>query len=653
MFKRILIANRGEIACRVARTCRAMGVEYGAVYSEADVASPHLEGASAAVLVGPGPALQSYLDGARIIEAALRNQCEAIHPGYGFLSENSRFAEDVQAAGLVFIGPRPETIAALGDKARAKALMQQAGVPVVPGGGDASDDPRIVEQMVEATGLPVLLKPSAGGGGKGMQVLSTTDGMREVIEGAIRVARSSFGDGRLIVERFVEQPRHIEVQVFGDTHGNIVHLFERECSLQRRHQKVIEEAPAATLPPSVREELLRAAVQGAGRIGYLNAGTFEFIVGKDHRFYFLEVNTRLQVEHPVTECITGLDLVEWQLRVAAGEPLPLAQEAIVAGGHAVECRLYAEDPAAGFAPAPGMVDQVIWPAGIRVEAGILPGGQVPPYYDPMVAKLVAHARDRADALKQLGTALRQTVLLGLTTNTGYLQRVLADQRVLDGDIHTRYLDEQPALLAHPAGPARAAAAAAFAEADIANPLSSWSAQGLGNSADRAALDPSAPLGQMVAWAGGAKFTFPLRTDSEGRLVTEINGKAVLLSRFSRQGRLACGQVGSSDWFACLRDGIWEVQLDGDRYLIHTARTRTFERAAEVGAAIAPMSGAIVSLHVQPGDAVQAGDALVIMEAMKMEHRIVASVAGKVMAVPFSIGDGVKQGDLLVDIEAAS
>lgn len=650
MFKRILIANRGEIACRVARTCRALGVEYVAVFTDADAMSPHLAGAAAAVNIGAGPAAQSYLDGERIIAAALASGCDAVHPGYGFLSENSRFAKAVAAARLIFIGPQPETILAMGDKARAKAVMAAAGVPVVPGGGDASDDAATVARMVESIGFPVLLKPSAGGGGKGMQLLEDASGLHEAVASAIRVARSSFGDGRLIVERYIEQPRHIEVQIFGDGRGNAVHLYERECSLQRRHQKVIEEAPAPNLPAEVRQRLVQAAVQGARSIGYLNAGTFEFIVGKDFRFYFLEVNTRLQVEHPVTECVTGLDLVEWQLRLASGEPLPLLQERIHCSGHAVECRIYAEDPSEAFKPAPGNVLRVHWPSGIRVEAGVASGGAVPPYYDPMVAKLVAHADSREDALDRLREGIEHTVLLGLTTNLGYLRRVLKDPGVHAASVHTRYLDNHGERFTRSETVERAAKCAVAAHLSFANTRTAWDACAEYSLLDRAGLDPQGPLGRIHMWDGKNMQSVALQALFDGGWRMETAGAICEVHVADVENGFWHGVIGPDVWFAGRHASHWEVQLNGDRFTLLPAQARCFDDEVVAGAAVAPLSGTVCLIPVNVGATVVAGDVLAIVEAMKMEHCVVAGFGGRVRSIAFAVGESVRAGDLIVDIE---
>lgn len=646
MFKRILIANRGEIACRIARTCRRLGIEYVSVYSSADAQAEHLTGAVATVCLGDGPASTSYLDGAKLLEAAHDTGCEAVHPGYGFLSENSAFAAAVEKAGLVFIGPTAGTIAALGDKARAKSLMQTAGVPVVPGTTEASDDARRIEEHVRAIGLPVLLKPSAGGGGKGMQVITDYVGLPGTIASAIRVARNSFGDGRMIVERYVENPRHIEVQIFGDGNGNVVHLFERECSLQRRHQKVIEEAPAPNLPMPARERLLQAAVQGACSLNYRNAGTFEFIVSSDFECYFLEVNTRLQVEHPVTEEITDQDLVEWQLRVAAGEGLPLQQSEIICTGHAMEARIYAEDPAQDFRPSPGTAADVRWPQGIRVDAGLTRAGSVPPYYDPMVAKVIACGRDRDDALMALAQGLRDSAVLGVKTNIGYLLRVLNDQRVQAGAIHTRYLDEHKALLNPASNEAAVAVVAALRLPHVESRSSPWEV-GASDVFNRRDLDPLAPLGRLDAAVDGLPVSTGIVAMSDDAITVRHGGRDWALTRDATCSR---GQVAEWNWAACANEDGWFVQIAGDHYALKVREHRGADAADQPRLATAPMSGVITALPVKEGDRVRAGDVLAVIEAMKMEHSIIADAEGTVQVLMFGEGESVREGDLLVDVE---
>ncbi|HET6519874.1 MAG TPA: biotin carboxylase N-terminal domain-containing protein, partial [Geminicoccaceae bacterium] len=427
MFGRVLIANRGEIACRVIRTCRRLGVATVAVYSEADRGARHVALADEAYLIGAPPARESYLNVDAILEAARRSGAEAIHPGYGFLAENAAFARACAGAGLAFIGPPAEAIEAMGAKDRAKALMAEAGVPLVPGYHGEEQSPETLLAAAEAIGWPVLLKAAAGGGGKAMRAVERRADFAAALEGAMREAAASFGDDRVLLEAYLTRPRHIEAQVFADAHGNVVHLFERDCSLQRRHQKIVEEAPAPGLTPEQRAEVGRLGVRAARAVGYVNAGTIEFLY-QDGAFFFIEMNTRLQVEHPVTEMITGLDLVEWQLRVAAGEPLPLRQEELRADGHAIEARLYAEDPARGFLPSVGRLAHLRLPAeaqDLRVEAGVRAGDEVSPYYDPMIAKVIARGADRPAALRRLRAALAGCEAVGVTTNLDFLDRALA------------------------------------------------------------------------------------------------------------------------------------------------------------------------------------------------------------------------------------
>ena len=444
LFRKILIANRGEIAVRVIRACRELGIASVAVYSEADRRALHVRLANEAVAIGPAPARQSYLDGEAILRAAKETGAEAIHPGYGFLSENAAFARAVQDAGLVFIGPPPDAIDAMGDKGRARASMQESGVPVVPGYQGADDD-TILSQKGDEIGYPLLVKAAAGGGGKGMRVVNQPADLAESIEAARREAVHAFGDGRLILERYIPRARHIEFQVLADQHGTVLHIFERECSVQRRHQKIIEECPSPLVDEAMRARMGEAAVTAARAVGYTNAGTIEFIVDPETReFFFLEMNTRLQVEHPVTEMVSGLDLVHWQIRVAAGERLPFAQSEIRPRGHAIECRLYAEDPASGFLPASGPVLNFIEPGGpgVRVDSGYSAGDAVSMHYDPLIAKIITWGENRPAALRRMQSTLRETVLLGLTHNNPFLQDVLASADFQAGQVYTTWVEEQ-------------------------------------------------------------------------------------------------------------------------------------------------------------------------------------------------------------------
>ena len=652
MIQRLLIANRGEIAGRIARTCTRLGIEYVSVYSEADAHAPHLRGAVRTVCIGPAPAAQSYLDQHRIIAAALEQGCDAIHPGYGFLSENAEFAAAVTAAGLRFVGPSAAVIAALGDKAHAKELMRDAGVPTVPGMAHASDDVEELAHAAARIGYPLLLKPTAGGGGKGMQVVEDAEALRPALERAIRLARANFADGRLILERYVDRARHVEVQVFGDVHGNVVHLFERECSLQRRHQKVIEEAPAPRLKKELRAELLAAAVRGARAVGYDNAGTFEFIVGREDEFFFLEVNTRLQVEHPVTEAITGLDLVEWQLRCASGEPLPLEQPAITASGHAFECRLYAEDPANDFRPAPGKAVHVAWPADTRVESGIESGGEVTAFYDPMVAKLVTHGADREQARAAMLRALRTTVVLGLTTNLGFLDAILSHPSVATGAVHTQFLDEEAFEMPHDTDGALACACAVTFAAQLAGsrPRWPWSPVRGSGPFDRAHLVSDAPLGELWFWIGAKAHKGALVRSDGAAVDVLVQGRRYEVRAETGDGGVWHGTLGSLSWHAVRTPAGIELALGGVRHTLQPYADRNPAQFSVGASGLAPMPGIVVSLPVEVGQEVAEGEVLAVVEAMKMENAVTAAFAGKVTAIHSRIKDPVNAGDQLVTVE---
>jgi len=655
MIKRLLIANRGEIAARVARTCTRMGIEYVGVYSQADAGAAHLRGAIATACIGPPPAAHSYLDQTRIIDAALEHGCDAVHPGYGFLSENAEFARAVAAAGLRFVGPSPNVISSLGDKATAKQLMRDAGVPTVPGMAEASEDLDQLTLAAQAIGYPLLLKPTAGGGGKGMQVVDGPGALRGSLERAIRLARAHFADGRLILERYVDRARHIEVQVFGDSHGNVVHLFERECSLQRRHQKIVEEAPAAGLSGELRTGLLAAAVRGAQSVGYDNAGTFEFIVGASGEFFFLEVNTRLQVEHPVTEAITGLDLVEWQLRCASGEALPLQQADIRACGHAFECRVYAEDPANDFRPAPGTALHVDWPALARVEPGLASGGEVSPYYDPMVGKLITHGASRAEALANMRTALRSTVVLGLTTNLGFLDAIMGDSNVELGTYHTQYLDEMEFKTKNLTDAAIACACAAtLATEQLRTPRWPWSAGHAVGVADRPSLVAEAALGALWFWAGHETRQAALGRSDAGTAEVFVAGEryAVRIDSIEDE-RVWHGSLGALSWHGVRASGAFELILDGVRHSIQAYADKNPAQFSVAGSGLAPMPGIVVALPVSLGQEVVEGEVLAVVEAMKMENAVAAAFAGTVTAINCRLRESVNAGDQLVTVEPAA
>lgn len=646
MFAKILIANRGEIACRVIRTARRLGVRTVAVYSDADAKALHVEMADEAVHIGASPVGESYLRGDKIVVAALSTGAEAIHPGYGFLSENPDFVDQVVAAGLIFIGPSAASIRAMGLKDAAKRLMEKAGVPVVPGYHGEAQEIVLLASKAREIGYPVLIKARAGGGGKGMRRVEHPDDFSEALSGARREAKAAFGDDRVLVEKYVDKPRHIEVQVFGDNFGNAVHLFERDCSAQRRHQKVIEEAPAPGMTPALRKAMTEAAVKAAKAISYSGAGTIEFIVDasqglKADRFWFMEMNTRLQVEHPVTEMVTGTDLVEWQLRVASGEKLPKTQSEIALSGHAFEARIYAEDAAKGFLPATGTLHHLAFPdkapegATMRIETGVRAGDAISPFYDPMIAKLVVHAKDRQAALDALGTALSQTEIAGSTVNTAFLAALAADTDFSAGDVDTGLIGRhQEALtaVAPPSGEIVAAAALAAA----------------GAGALRQTDDPWSSL------AGYAHF------HTVARRTRLRHGEDDILARVSVRpdGRFEVAldtpydSVNSHDLRTSPRLARWPGHVTvfegavGYSFLVPDPLARTDEAAAASGSLRAPMPGLVKLVRAAKGEAVTKGQPLLILEAMKMEHTISASHDGVIAEIAIE-GAQVTDGTVLV------
>ncbi|NMI58504.1 MULTISPECIES: acetyl/propionyl/methylcrotonyl-CoA carboxylase subunit alpha [unclassified Streptomyces] len=639
MFDTVLVANRGEIAVRVIRTLRALGVRSVAVFSDADADARHVREADTAVRIGPAPAAESYLSVERLLEAAARTGAQAVHPGYGFLAENASFARACAEAGLVFIGPPADAIALMGDKIRAKETVKAAGVPVVPGSsGSGLTDAQLAEAAREI-GMPVLLKPSAGGGGKGMRLVRDASALGEEIAAARREARASFGDDTLLVERWVDRPRHIEIQVLADGHGNVVHLGERECSLQRRHQKIIEEAPSVLLDAGTRAAMGEAAVQAARSCGYEGAGTVEFIVpGSDpSSYYFMEMNTRLQVEHPVTELITGLDLVEWQLRVAAGERLPYGQEAITLTGHAVEARICAEDPARGFLPSGGTVLALHEPQGdgVRTDSGLSEGTEVGSLYDPMLSKVIAYGPDRATALRKLRAALAETVTLGVQTNAGFLRRLLAHPAVVAGDLDTGLVErEAEELLAgsgdvpeevYDAAAAVRLSSLAPAEGGWTDPFSVPSGWRLGGEPAPVVFHLRAPGLEPVAHRPRGTSTV-----TPGRVSVTLDG---VRHTFHRAG----------DWLG--REGdAWHVR-DHDP----VAASLTGAAHAGVDSLTAPMPGTVTVVKVAVGDAVAAGQSLLVVEAMKMEHVISAPHAGTVSELDVTPGTTVAMDQVLAVI----
>jgi 3-methylcrotonyl-CoA carboxylase alpha subunit len=654
VFSKILIANRGEIACRVIRTARRMGVATVAVYSEADAGALHVALADEAWPIGPPAPRHSYLDIVKIIAAARDSGAEAIHPGYGFLSENAEFAEACAAAGIVFIGPSPEAIRAMGSKAAAKALMERHGVPVVPGyHGAEQDDDRLLAEA-ERIGFPVMLKASAGGGGRGMRVVRAAGDFARALDGARREAKGAFGDDRMLVERYLERPRHIEVQVFGDLHGNIVHLWERDCSIQRRHQKIVEEAPAPGLDEARRQFVGEAAVAAARAAGYVGAGTVEFIAEGD-AFYFMEMNTRLQVEHPVTEAVTGLDLVEWQLRVAAGERLPLCQHEIPLRGHAIEVRLYAENPARNFLPATGTLRALHLPVGdgIRVDTGVRAGDAVTPHYDPMIAKIIAAGPDRAAARARLRRAVADTAVVGVATNLGFLARVLADPQFAAGAVDTGFIERRRDALLAPAGapPPFALAAAALSRV-------------LPEAA--AAADPWARRDGWRLNLAPAEQTLVFRCDGEEHAATATRTADGWRLEFGDGVRHAAAALPADGHLAVALDGVrrtLRVVADAGAIVVFDAGERwDFDvldpLAPPEGAALgpgrltAPMPGRVVQLFVAAGDPVRQGQPLIVVEAMKMEHTIAAPRDGIVAGVHYAPGDLVEEGAELIALKDA-
>jgi len=653
VFAKILIANRGEIACRVARTARRLGVATVAVYSDADRDALHARVADEARRI------DNYLDIAAVIAAARESGASAIHPGYGFLSENAEFAAACRAAGIVFIGPSPEAIAAMGDKAAAKRLMEKAGVPLVPGYHGEAQDLKTLEKEGTRIGFPILIKPSAGGGGKGMRVVADKKSFAAALEASKREAKSAFGDERVLIERYLERPRHIEVQVFGDTHGNIVHVFERDCSVQRRHQKILEEAPATNF--SHTKEIGAAAVAAAKAISYTGAGTVEFIAEQDGRFYFMEMNTRLQVEHPVTEMITGLDLVEWQLRVAAGEALAFAQKDLSFKGHAFEARIYAEDPERDFLPATGRIVHLAFPEAssrIRIDTGVEPGAEITPWYDPMIAKLIVRGSTRASALARLRQALAQVEIAGVTTNVAFLRRVAASRAFAAAELDTGLIERNRNDLFQKASVSKELlAAAAFAEIAEEERAAREHAGASG--------DPYSPWDRVDGWRlnedSHHDFAFiegntahPVRLlFLESGLRISVNGRSHALSgERLPDGRLLVRLDERAFKARAVRQGNdWHVFCDGDyRRLSLRQELAGTDDETIVGSLAAPMPGKIIKVMTKAGAKVTKGEALLILEAMKMEHTITAPGDGVVKEVHYGAGEQVLEGAELITLE---
>jgi 3-methylcrotonyl-CoA carboxylase alpha subunit len=672
MFTKILIANRGEIACRVAATAQRLGVKTVAVYSDADANAKHVAVCDEAVHIGGSAPKDSYLRWERIIDAAKATGAQAIHPGYGFLSENEDFAQACAAAGLVFIGPPASAIKDMGLKAESKQLMEKAGVPLVPGYHGADQDPALLQREADRIGYPVLIKASAGGGGKGMRAVDKSEDFAAALESCKREAINSFGDDAVLVEKYVQRPRHIEIQVFGDTHGNCVYLFERDCSVQRRHQKVLEEAPAPGMTPALRAQMGEAAVAAAKAVNYVGAGTVEFIVEQpggyerpdQMKFYFMEMNTRLQVEHPVTEAITGLDLVEWQLRVASGEPLPMQQQDLRITGHAIEARICAENPDNNFLPATGALNVYALPqhvaferGAVRVDSGVRQGDAISPFYDSMVAKLIVHGDTREQALARLDEALAQTHIVGLATNVQFLRRVARTEAFASAKLDTALIPREQAVLFHqePVGLPLAAAAAV--------------AQTLLRERASEGVDPfSRRDGFHTHGVVQRRFEFEFGGEHAKAWLTYERGGSLHLAVGEGETAAAGPLV-----FAAQADGI-ELQFAGQRTRaavyaqgevdhVFTPRGATQitaidllahagEVAAEGGRLTAPMPGKVVSFAVKAGDTVAKGQPLAVMEAMKMEHTIAAPADGVVQELLYAPGDQVTEGAELLKLSAA-
>ena len=656
MFKKILIANRGEIACRVAATARRMGIQSVAVYSEADAQARHVAFCDEAIAIGPAAASESYLNIDRVIAAARLSGAEAIHPGYGFLSENEAFAAACEKAGLVFIGPPASAIRAMGSKSAAKSLMEKAQVPLVPGYHGDNQDAVFLQAQADQIGYPVLLKASAGGGGKGMRVVTRAEDFADALSSCQREAKNSFGDERVLLEKYLTRPRHIEIQIFADTQGNCVSLFERDCSVQRRHQKVLEEAPAPGMSEERRQAMSTAAIAAAKAVAYVGAGTVEFIVNQDGSFYFMEMNTRLQVEHPVTEMITGTDLVEWQLRVAAGERLPQWQHELTIHGHAIEARIYAENPEKGFLPSTGRLDYLHMPqamqftqGAVRIDAGVTQDDVISPFYDPMIAKLIVHGKDRAEALARMAQALAAFQVVGPATNVAFLGRLIASQSFVAADLDTGLIERHhdslfPQAQTLPLAVLALAAVSLVASAAPAGSepwaqLSGWRMNGIYQRSLAFSSEAGAQTIQLsyrpdALWltAGETQVSLQDRHVSEAAVRVRMDGLQ-LQGHVVRQGDIFHVFHAGHHWQILWRDPI----------------AHAGEGEADEGRLTAPMPGKIIALLVSAGERVSKGTPLLIMEAMKMEHTISAPGDGTVSELLYAVGDQVSEGAQLLSL----
>ncbi len=666
MFSKILIANRGEIACRVIRTARRLGIATVAVYSSADRDALFVEQADEAWPIGPAPAKDSYLNIGAIVEAARASGAQAVHPGYGFLSENADFAEACERAGLTFIGPPAAAMRAMGSKAVAKALMAQAGVPLVPGYHGDEQDPEHLADEARRIGFPVLIKASAGGGGRGMRIVAEASGFAEALDAAQREAKGAFGDERMLIEQYLARPRHIEVQIFADRHGNVVHIFDRDCSIQRRHQKVIEEAPAPGIDPERRRAMAEAATAAARAVGYVGAGTVEFIA-EGGKFFFIEMNTRLQVEHTVTEAVSGLDLVEWQLRVAAGEHLPLRQQDLAASGHAIEARLYAEDPERDFLPQTGVLHGLRLPPPelARVDAGVRQGDRVSALYDPLIAKIIVWGEDRPAAIRRLRRALAETAVLGLRTNLGFLARLAAEPDFITGALDTGFIERHRAALTPPRRPVPDTALAAAALSRLGARAAAAGAAALGSG------DPYSPWAGTDGWRldraseqdivfrdsakPGAEPRIVAATARVGGWLLQIGQRTIAASAEMRpDGALGLVLDGRRSRIIVLEHGAEAVvSSDGESWRLVEIEplAAPIDDDPAGGRLTAPMPGRVTRLLIEPGSLVRRGQPLLTIEAMKMEHTILAPADGRVERVRFAIGDMVEEGAELIVLAA--
>jgi 3-methylcrotonyl-CoA carboxylase alpha subunit len=654
VIKTLLVANRGEIACRIFRTARRLGVRTVAVYSDADTSARHVREADEARRIGPPPARESYLNIAHILEAARASGADAVHPGYGFLAENAEFAQAVSEAGLIFVGPPAAAIRAMASKIVAKTRMRTAGVPVLPGYTGVQQDLEHLAREAQSAGLPLIIKPAAGGGGKGMQIVRRPEELAPALAAARRLAESAFGDGALLLERYLPAPRHLEVQVFADAHGHFLHLGDRDCSTQRRHQKLIEEAPAPAVPAEVRERLRAAALVVAREIGYVSAGTVEFLFD-GHQFYFMEMNTRLQVEHPVTEAVTGLDLVEWQLRVAAGEPLPLTQEQVRLEGHAIEARVVAEDPERGFLPSAGRLQLLEWPErdAVRVDAGFGTGDSVPDCYDSLLGKVIAWAPDREQAAARLAAALTHTYCVGVSTNEHWLARILRSQRFLEVRHNIALLDEGGGEFAGPVSVAPEAlilaALALHGRPRGVEPrqISPWELL------DGFTPNLVAPISYTLSWRGHNYLVAleyaqgsPARASVDGGTPVTVEG--VRLDEATVAARVAERRVHGRYQLSGTHVHLWTGDAHYD-LVLDDPRTHEFSATAASGGLTTPLPGVVVTVAVAVGQKVAAGEVLMVIEAMKMEHTITAPYAGTVQTLHFARGDRVPEGSALLEL----